>query len=515
MTARATPRPAAFALCLLACFSAGAAEARAQAARVEPASLDGAPEPSSGHSAPEGSASGHSAAAAAEPAVPETHLPANNETLHVLVGHSLILTSDTPLRRIYVGDPAVLRTYTSGLTEIILTPKTSGSSSLVVWDAAGGRRLYTVSADLDPNGLQASLNQAFPGSAIEAYARDGRIYLSGTVATDAGVEAAGKLAGFFGKEVVNSLRVAAPRVKQVELKLRIVEVDRTKLDQFGVNIFAGGNNLISTSTEQYNTGQSGVGTSTVTTSDPLNLFFYNFSHAIGASVKDLAQRDILQILAEPTLTTVSGTPAHFLSGGEFPVPVVQGGVGTTAAVTIMFRPYGVKVDFTPTVVEDGSIRLKISPEVSTLDYTNAVTISGFTIPALATRRAETEVQIRDGQTFMISGLLDRRTTENLAKIPGIADVPILGQLFHSKNNTHSVTEVVLIVTATVVDPLKMTAPPAEPKMAEPLMQSQTFDAAGKPKPGGAANGAPNNGTPNGGATNGGATGAAKPDADKP
>jgi pilus assembly protein CpaC len=406
-------------------------------------------------------------------------LPASNATLHVLVGHSMVLTSETPLRRIYVGNPAVLQTFTSGLTEIVLTPKIAGSSSLVVWDAAGGRRLYTVSADMDPQGLQMSLQEAFPGAAVQAEARDGKIYLSGTAPTDAASEAAFKLASLFGKDVVNSIRVAAPKPKQVELKLRIVEVDRTKLDQFGINFFAGGANAISASTETYNTGQSGVGSSTFTTSDPLNLLFYNFKNAIGASVKDLQQRDVLQVLAEPTMVTISGVPAHFLSGGEFPVPVVQGGVGTTAAVTIIFRPYGVKVDFTPTVADDGSIRLKISPEVSTLDFANAVTISGFTIPALATRRAETEVQIRDGQTFMITGLLDRRTTENLAKVPGIAEVPILGQLFHSKNNTHSITELVLIVTATVVDPLSVTAQPAEPKMASPLMQSESFDAAGK------------------------------------
>jgi pilus assembly protein CpaC len=420
-----------------------------------------------------------------------TELPPSGETLHIPVGRSLILTSMQPLRRIYVGNPAVLQTFTSGLTEIVLTPRTAGASSLIVWDAAGGRRLYSVSADFDPSSLRASLNRAFPNAVIDAEAHDGKIYLSGSVATDTAADGAFKLASLFGKDIVNSIRVIPPPVRQVEMKLRIVEVDRTKMEQFGINIFAGGNTLIGTTTGQYNTGQSGVGTSTVTTTDPLNLFFYNFTNSFGVSIKDLAQRDILQVLAEPTLTTISGLPARFLSGGEFPVPVVQGGLGTTAAITVVYRPYGVKVDFTPTVNDDGSIRLKISPEVSTLDYTNAVTISGFSIPALATRRTETEVQIRDGQTFLISGLLDHRTTENLARIPGIADVPLLGELFKSKGITHSITELVLIVTATVVDPLTNNSTPAEPKMATPIMQSQTFDAAGKPatpaKPNAAAN----------------------------
>jgi pilus assembly protein CpaC len=417
-------------------------------------------------------------------------LPASNAALHILVGRSLVLTSTTPLRRLYVGNPSVLQTYTSGLTEIVLTPRVSGVSSLIVWDRNGGERFYTVYADLDAASLRAALREAFPGSGISAEVRDGKIYLAGSASSEAVSESAAKLAQSFGKEVVNSVHIAPPRVKQVELKLRIVEVDRTKLEQFGVNIFSGGSNVISTSTEQYNTGQSGVGTNTLTTSDPLNLLFYNFRNAVGASIKDLQQRDVLEVLAEPTLVTISGVAARFLSGGEFPVPVVQGGVGTTAAITIIFRPYGVKVDFTPTVNEDNSIRLKIAPEVSSLDYSNSVTISGFTIPALSTRRAETEIQIRDGQTFMVSGLLDRRTTDNFSKIPGIGNIPILGELFKSKNTDHSVIELVLIVTATIIDPLSMHETPAEPKMSSPLMQSGQFDAADKARKAAAPSSAP-------------------------
>jgi pilus assembly protein CpaC len=173
---------------------------------------------------------------------------------------------------------------------------------------------------------------------------------------------------------------------------------------------------------------------------------------------------------------MSGQAARFLSGGEFPFPVPQGGTGNNPAITIQFKPYGVKVDFTPTVNADGSIHLKISPEVSTLDYTNAVTISGFTVPALSTRRAETEVELKDGQSFMLSGLLDRRITDNLSKIPGIASIPILGQLFRSKNNNHATTELIIAVTVTVVDPLTdPAAAPADPKWTVPQMDTGKFD----------------------------------------
>ncbi len=184
---------------------------------------------------------------------------------------------------------------------------------------------------------------------------------------------------------------------------------------------------------------------------------------------------MLQILAEPTITSISGHEASFLSGGEFPYPVIQGGGGTFASVTIMFQPYGVKLKFTPLVNPDGTILLKVAPEVSALDYTNAVTISGYTIPAISTRRAETEVELRDGESFGISGLLDHRTTVLLSQVPGIGSVPILGQLFKSKNNTHTIEELVVIVTATVVDPLHSTPNPVTPKMSLPNISKAGFD----------------------------------------
>jgi len=407
---------------------------------------------------------------------------AAGDLLHITVGRSVVLTSAAPLRRVYVGNPAVLQTFTSGSTEVVLTAKAAGVSSMVLWDEAGGHRIYAVSADLDPDALRVSLEEAFPGSSIHAEAGEGKIFLSGTVATDADSDAALKMASLYAKTVVNSLRVVPVHGKQVQLKLRIVEVDRTRLDQLGVNIFAGGRTTVGTTTGQFGSAATGAGSS-LTVSDPLNVFLYNAKLNVGLTVQDLEQRQILQVLAEPTLTTLSGLPARFLSGGEFPFPVVQGGTGNSTAISIQFRPYGVKVEFTPTVNADGSIRLKLSPEVSTLDFSNAVTISGFTIPALSTRRAETEVEIQDGQSFVVSGLLDHRTTEIMSKVPGIANVPILGELFRSKNFNHSVVELVIIVTATVVDPLASVGErkPDEPKWVVPNLDANAFDAAGQEK----------------------------------
>ncbi|MGA2437376.1 MAG: pilus assembly protein N-terminal domain-containing protein [Acidobacteriaceae bacterium] len=398
------------------------------------------------------------------------------DQLHITVGRSVLLTSAAPLRRVYVGNPAVLQTYTSGSSEVVLTAKTAGVSSMVLWDDTGGHHMYTVSADLDPEALRASFDAAFPGSSIHVDTGEGKVFLTGAVASDASSDAAFKMASLYSKDVVNSLVVVPVHGKQVQLKLRIVEVDRTRLDQLGVNIFAGGRTAIGSSTQQFSSTATGSG-STLSVSDPLNIFLYNAKLNVGLTVKDLEQKQILQVLAEPTLTTLSGLPARFLSGGEFPFPVVQGGTGNATAITIQFRPYGVKVDFTPTVNADGSIRIKLSPEVSTLDYTNAVTISGFTIPALSTRQTETEVEIQNGQSFIVSGLLDHRTTEIMSKMPGISSIPILGDLFRSKNFNHSVVELVIIVTATVVDPLTLSPQtvPEQPKMATPNLDPNVFD----------------------------------------
>ncbi len=419
------------------------------------------------------------------------HSSASIDQLHITVGRSVMLTSAVPLRRIYVGNPVVLQTYTSGSTEIVLTAKTAGVSSMVLWDETGGHRMYTVSADLDPEALRASFDAAFPGSQIHVDTGEGKVFLTGSVATDAASDAALKMASLYAKDVVNSLFVVPVHGKQVQLKLRIVEVDRTRLDQLGVNIFAGGRTAIGTSTQQFSSSATGSGSS-LSVSDPLNIFLYNAKLNVGLTLKDLEQKQILQVLAEPTLTTLSGMPASFLSGGEFPFPVVQGGTANSTAVTIQFRPYGVKVDFTPTVNADGSIRIRLSPEVSTLDYTNAVTISGFTIPALSTRQTETEVEIQNGQSFIVSGLLDHRTTEIMSKMPGISSIPILGDLFRSKNFNHSVVELVIIVTATVVDPLATTppAPPEQPKMAVPNLDPNAFDEGAHNKPNGGVSAAP-------------------------
>lgn len=430
------------------------------------------------------------AATPAAPATPVTalvplpmavHAASSTDTLHVLVGQSLMLHDVNPLRRIYVGNPAILQTYTSGPQEVVLTAKAAGVSTLVVWDTADHSTMYTVHADVDTSGLSASLRSAYPNDIITSTASEDHVTLTGTVPTPEIAEGAVKLAGMYGKDVVNSIRVVPAHGKQVQLKLTVAEVDRSKLVQFGINISrAFGSNVGSVTTGQYPSSITATGTgastsATATASNALNFFFYNFEHGFGLTVADLETANLLQILAEPTLTTLSGKTARFLSGGEFPVPIVQGGTGNSTAVSVVFKQYGVKVEFLPVVNEDGTIHLVVTPEVSTLDYANAVSISGFTIPALSTRRSETEIELRSGQSFMLSGLLNHTTTDVLSKVPGAGDVPIIGHVFKSKSLTKGVSELVILCTASVVDPLHDAPETTIPKMPVPPLDEKKFD----------------------------------------
>jgi pilus assembly protein CpaC len=409
----------------------------------------------------------------------------NAKTLHVTVGHSIFIDTSSRLHRVYVADPAVLNSVTLTPNEIIVTAMNPGISSLTLLDEAGQAQSYVISSDIDIDGLRTAMGQAMRGDAVKVDGNAGRVTLSGIVASDATADAAVKLASLYAKEVTNALTVTPTHPKQVRLEVRILEVDRSKLLQLGVNLFNPGGNtsfLAATTTSQYAStatlagATSSAAIAAVTASNPLNFFLYSSKMNLGATIQDLQTKQVLQILAEPTITTISGEKADFLSGGEFPFPVVQpGGTGGSPVVTITFRPFGIKVEFTPVVNEDGTIRLKVAPEVSALDYSNAVSISGFTVPALSTRRAETEVELRSSQSFAISGLLDQRTTDILSKTPGVASIPILGALFKSKNVNHSTTELVVVVTPTVVDPLTDTEAPAQPDMPIPTLNTGSFD----------------------------------------
>jgi pilus assembly protein CpaC len=409
-------------------------------------------------------------------------VPPMEQQLHLMVGRSTFLNTRHRLTKVYVTSPSVLDTYTASPNQLVVTAKKPGSSNIIVWDETGESQAFMVTSDLNIDMLRDAMHQAMPNDAVQVDGSEGRIVLTGTVGTDKISDSALKLASQYSKDVTSAIVVNPSQVKQVTLKVRIVEVDRSKLNAFAFNFFNTSGKLLAGTTTGQNLstltvtpGTGGTSTSTVNITNPLNFFLYSSRLNIGATLQDLQTLNVLQVLAEPSITAMSGEKGSFLAGGEFPFPVVQGGAGGLTSITIQFKPYGVKLEFTPTVNVDGTIQLKVAPEVSSLDYTNSVQISGYTIPALSTRKAETQLVLRSGQTFAISGLLDKTATDQFSSTPGIASVPILGQLFKSKNVNHTSQELVVIVTPTLVDPMTDTAFPEEPKLPVPMLDSTKFD----------------------------------------
>jgi len=418
---------------------------------------------------------------------------AGNQVLHILVGHSVVIRTDSRLKRVLVGNPAVITTATTSPNEVVVTATAAGSSSVVLWQEDNKSRILEVFGDLDVSLLREAVARSFPNESIDVEAEENRIVLTGTATAVPVADQIAKMAVPFSKEIVNSIRIALPgRQKQILLKVRFAQVDRSKSTAFGVNLFNTPNSKFFTSgsTQQFgppqlvnnsnsgsNSGGSGQGvtSSTIGLSDLLNLFIFRPDIDLGATIKDLEQRNVLQILAEPNLLAANGEPARFLAGGELPYPVVSGVAGANT-VTVQFKPFGVKLEFTGVIQDDNTIRLKVYPEVSSLDFANAVTINGFVLPAIATRHAETTVELRNGQSFGIAGLLDQRTTSLYSKVPGIGDIPILGQLFRSRSVNALNSELLVIVTPTLVDPVaEPTAAPALPQMPIAPLGQQQFD----------------------------------------
>jgi pilus assembly protein CpaC len=261
---------------------------------------------------------------------------------------------------------------------------------------------------------------------------------------------------------------------QILLKVRFASIDRTREKQLGINIFSTGfgNTVGSITTNQYSapsvTPVTGGGSPTIGSVNPLNLFAFYPGLNLGATIEALEQKGLAEVLAEPNVMAKNGHQASFLAGGQYPYPVAQSGAtgGAAAPITIQYKEYGVLLAFLPTITNRGTIRLQVAPEVSALDYANAVNIGGATVPALTVRRVKTEVELADGQSFVIGGLLDNRETDNFEKIPFLGDIPILGKFFQSMQRTKSNTELIVIVTPQIVNPIDAGTPIPELKYPE-------------------------------------------------
>ena len=422
-------------------------------------------------------------------AAPQTTLPSQSQPqgsapLRVMVDKSLLINTTERLKRISVSDPNVVYATVVTPTQILVHGRSPGEVSLLIWDELERSRSFDVRVDVDVSACAEEEHRVFPEEQISVTPSRAAIVLSGHVSTEDVAKRAGELASAYSKNVINVLTFGPVGAQEVLLEVKFAEVDRSALTQLGANLFStGAANVIGTST----TGQyGGLGTQSVTStqgqntpstateniSNILNLFLFSPNIHLGAVIEALQTKNLLQILSEPTLIAVNGKKASFLAGGQFPFPIVQPGQGFTA-VTISFKEFGVKLDFTPIIMPNGNIHLTVAPEVSTLDFADALTISGFTVPALSTRKAETEFELRDGQSFVIAGLIDNRVTDTWNKVPGLGDIPILGAFFRSKSINKTNSELMVLCTVHKTSPAN--EPPATPKNPAPFLDNGKFD----------------------------------------
>lgn len=408
--------------------------------------------------------------------------------LRVMVGKSLLINTTERLKRIALTDPSIAWAQVITPTQILVHGRTPGEISLLIWDEVERSRSFDLRVDVDVSACADEEHRVFPDEQITVTPSRAAIVLSGHVSTEDVSKRAGELASAYSPKVVNVLTFGPVGAQEVLLQVKFAEVDRTALTQLGVNFLStGAANTIGTittgqfggfGTQTLNKGAAGTSTTTTgeTLNNVLNLFLFRPDINFGAVIEALQTKNLLQILAEPNLIAVNGKEASFLAGGQFPFPIVQPGNGFTA-VTISFKEFGVRLQFTPVITPNGYIHLKVAPEVSTLDFANALTISGFTVPALSTRRAETEFELQDGQSFVIAGLMDNRVTDIYNKIPGLGDIPILGNFFRSKSVQKSNSELMVLCTVKRISP--STEPPAGPKLPKPYMEPAKFDQSSK------------------------------------
>jgi pilus assembly protein CpaC len=392
------------------------------------------------------------------------------DDLSLVVGKSAVVSSDQPIERVSIGFGDIAEATAVSPQEVLVNGKAPGSTSMIIWQRGGGKLYFDVNvrpsdfvANTKLTNVRREIARELPGQDITLSLENDAVLVRGTVKDLTAANRALSIASILGKPV-NLLYVDVPASQpQILLKVRFASVDRTASNSLGLNVFStgAGNTPGTISTQQFpqpQLPQSGSSTSGNSPGSPfvftnlLNIFLYRPDLNLGATIDALASKGVMQILAEPNVLATNGEQASFLAGGEYPYPILQGSA-LTGTVTIQFREYGVRLNFIPTITPRGTIRLQVAPEVSSLDFTNALVVGGYNIPALITRKVNTEVELNEGQSFAIGGLLDKTVTDNFSKIPFLGDIPIIGKFFQSKSTTKENTELIVIVTPELVQPM--------------------------------------------------------------
>jgi pilus assembly protein CpaC len=375
--------------------------------------------------------------------------------INVLVGQSRVINFDRPIGRFSISNPEIAEAVMVSPNQVLVNGKAFGQVNFIAWEKSDQKFIvFDVFVRANLSLIDSQIRALFPRDDIRLSQANGSVVLSGTVSTPAAAQQADAVVQAAGFKTVNMLQSPVTDITQVQLQVRVAEVSRQKLKELGssigtvnsTSVFAQGGGP---ATLKEHTGGSLV---TEFAGSALNLFLFNSGLNTGAYIRALRTNGALRALAEPNLIAMNGQQASFLAGGEFPVPVVQGGNGGNS-VSVVFKEYGVRLNFKPTIIDEDHIRLELEPEVSTIDFANGVRFNGFVIPALRTRRARTGVELRDGQSFALAGLLDNNETKSMSKIPLIGDIPILGNLFKSSSFQKQETELMFIITADLVKPV--------------------------------------------------------------
>ncbi|MEZ4415822.1 MAG: type II and III secretion system protein family protein [Gemmatimonadota bacterium] len=378
----------------------------------------------------------------------------------IAVGNSALVTVPSGLRRVSIADPETADAVLVSNNEVVVNGKVGGTTSLLIWDNAGTLTIYTVRVTVDAATLEAEFQRLFPDERINVSAVGSSVVLTGEVRDARTRDKAVALAQTLGEDVTVLDHLGTPDQGQVLLHVRFAEVSRNALEQYGINVtrvdprnLRGDDEGALTSggvvpfTRDFIDGDGPE----QTFSDAVNFFLFHDASNFGAFVQALRGQGLFRSLAEPNLLAMPGEEASFLAGGEFPVPVAQG-AGANTVVTIVFKEFGIRLKFTPDITNSGAVRLHVAPEVSSLDFANGIELSGFRVPSLTSRKAETTVELMPGQTFAIAGLMDNTVVENGSKIPLLGDIPVLGALFRSKDLRQNRTELLVLVTPELVRP---------------------------------------------------------------
>jgi len=375
------------------------------------------------------------------------------------VGNSTVVSAGGTLNRISIGSPQIADVVLAGTTEVVVNGIAPGTTTLYLWTVGGARSSYTIKVTLDAPSLERELAAMFPTENIAVTSVGYSVILSGQVRDPLIAGKAVTLARGLGENVLVMDNMVVPDPGQVLLQVRFAEVSRSWQRELGPTLITRDGNNVDVAlgpVENVRTSDDEDAAAEVF-SDAVNFFLFHDPSRVTAFVRALQTNGLFRSLAEPNLIAMPAETASFLAGGEFPFPVLQASQGNNS-VTIQFKEFGIRLNFVPNITNSGSIRLWVQPEVSALDFANGLTISGFQIPALLARRASTVVELEDGQTFAIAGLVDNSITENVSKVPLLGDIPILGELFKSRDMRQNRSELLVLVTPRIVQPLDQDPP---------------------------------------------------------